>query len=91
MAKHDIFLVDGIIDDRIDKRIPSNDKGEVFELFAVEQILKDYDLSQEQLLDNSVDGRNDGGIDFIFYFVNGQLVADPSDFPYPKNNAIFEV
>ena len=90
MAKHDIFLVDGIIDDRIDKKIPSNDKGEVFELFAVEQILKDYDLSQEQLLDNSVDGRNDGGIDFIFYFVNGQLVADPSDFPYPKNNAIFE-
>ena len=30
MAKHDIFLIDGIIDDRIDKKIPSKDKGEVF-------------------------------------------------------------
>ena len=40
------ILVDGIIDDRIDRKIPSNDKGEVFELFAIKQILKNYNLSQ---------------------------------------------
>lgn len=91
MARNDIFLIDGIIDDRIKNKIPSSDRGEVFELFAVEQLLKDYDLSQKQLLNNSVDGENDGGIDFIFYFVNGQLVSEPEDFIFPKSNVDFEV
>lgn len=91
MAKHDIILIDGIIEDRIVQSFPSKDKGEVFEYLSAEQILKDYDLSYEQITENSVDGRNDGGIDYIFFFINGQLVSDIDSITYPRNNCDFEV
>lgn len=91
MAKHDIFLIDGIIDERIKQKYPSNDKGEVFEYLAAEQILKDYDLSHDQINEGCVDGHNDGGIDYIFFFINGQLVTDVASFPFPKNNSELEV
>lgn len=90
MAKHDIILIDGIIEERVAQAFPSTDKGEVFEYLSAEQILKDYDLSYEQIMDNSVDGQNDGGIDYIFFFINGQLINDPKTFVYPRNNCEFE-
>jgi hypothetical protein len=49
MAKNDSILIDGIISQRAADRKPSEDKGEVFEYFAFEQILKEYDLSEEEL------------------------------------------
>ena len=74
MARNDIFLIDGIIDDRIKNKIPSSDRGEVFELFAVEQLLKDYDLSQKQLLNNKLD-KTDGGTITGNVTVSGSLTA----------------
>jgi hypothetical protein len=49
MAKNDTILLDGIIAKRIEDSLPSKDKGEVFEYFAFEQILKDYDLSADEI------------------------------------------
>jgi hypothetical protein len=48
MAKNDKILIDGIIDDRIESKIPSDKRDEVFEYFVFEQLLKDYDLSKEE-------------------------------------------
>lgn len=70
MAKNDKILIDGIIDERVENKIPSDKRDEVFEYFAFEQILKDYDLSHEELISGSVDGRNDGGIDGFYIFLN---------------------
>ena len=71
MAKNDLVLLDGILDDYVARGITPADSGEAFEYFATEQILKDYALSKEQLLSGSVDGRNDGGIDEFFILVKG--------------------
>tara|TARA_R110001583_G_scaffold82363_1_gene218577 strand:+ start:3960 stop:4133 length:174 start_codon:yes stop_codon:yes gene_type:complete len=49
MAKNDKILIDGIIDDRIEIKLPSTKRDEVFEYLAFEQILKDYDLSKEEI------------------------------------------
>ena len=57
MAKNDVLLLDGIIDDRISSRTPSDDRGEAFEFFAFEQILKDYDLSPKDIASGSVNVR----------------------------------
>lgn len=74
MAKNDIILIDGILDDYKDN---TKEKiGEIFENFSIEQILKEYDLSEEELTTGIVDGGNDGGIDGIFYFVNNRLIVD---------------
>ena len=72
MAKNDVVLIDGILDDyRMGKDI-----GEKFEYFSIEQILKDYDLSEEELETGIVDEGNDGGIDGIYYFLNDRLIYE---------------
>ena len=62
MAKNDSILLDGIIDQRLADGLPSADRSEVFEYFCFEQLLKDYDLSQDEIESGWVDGRDDGGV-----------------------------
>ena len=38
MAKNDTLLIDGILDDRIAQKLPSDKRDEAFEYFAFEQI-----------------------------------------------------
>jgi hypothetical protein len=91
MAKNDSILIDGIIAQRAVDGLPSRDKGEVFEYFSFEQILKDYDLSDEEMETGSIDGRHDGGIDGFFIFVNGHLVSDTSVISWPRSHAQIDV
>lgn len=91
MARNDKILLDGIIDDRISRLIPSSRRDEVFEYLAFEQILKDYDLSHEEIEICTVDGRNDGGIDGFFILVNGILLIDPESFVWPRTGSELEV
>ena len=87
MAKNDSILIDGIIAQRVSEAVPSADKGEAFEYFSFEQILKNYDLSEEEFDVGWVDGGHDGGIDGFYIFVNGHLVSDVGTFPWPKSHA----
>lgn len=87
MAKNDVILIDGILEERIENSFPSQNIDEVFEYFTYEQLLKNYDLSKDEILAGSVDGRKDGGIDAIFVFVNGHLIDDVSLFNFPKAKA----
>ncbi|MBA6407907.1 AIPR family protein [Pseudoalteromonas sp. 5Ae-yellow] len=91
MAKNDKILIDGIIDDRVEIKLPSTKRDEVFEYLAFEQILKDYDLSKEEIEHGSVDGRNDGGIDGFFILVNGHPLVDPESFSWPRAGSQLEV
>lgn len=87
MAKNDRLLLDGIIDDRISLRLPSEKRDEAFEHLAFEQILKDYDLSTDEILEGTIDGRGDGGIDGFFVLINGHLLQDPESFHWPRTNS----
>ena len=87
MAKNDVLLIDGIVDERVEIKLPSDRRDEAFEYLAFEQILKDFDLSREEIETGSVDGRNDGGIDGFFILVNGHLLVDPQSFIWPKSGA----
>ena len=87
MAKNDRLLIDGIIDDRIAAHLPSDKRDEAFEYFAFEQILKDHDLSRDEILHGVVDGRQDGGIDGFFILVNGHLLQDPESFVWPRSSS----
>ena len=87
MPKNDMILLDGILDTRVEENIPSNQRDEAFEYLVYEQVLKDYDLSKDELLSGSVDGKDDGGIDAIYIFINGHLITDMSTTFWPKSNA----
>lgn len=89
MAKNDVILLDGILNERA--KSETLDRGELFELFAFEQILKSYDLTRTELEHGWVDGHNDGGIDGFYTFVNGSLVTEPSKFQWPKKNVRIDV
>ncbi|MDP9993724.1 hypothetical protein J2W28_004185 [Variovorax boronicumulans] len=84
MAKNDKVLLDGIVDDRVGIKLPSGKRDEAFEYLAFEQILKDFDLSRDEILAGSIDGRQDGGIDGFFILVNGHLLQDPEAFVWPR-------
>ncbi len=91
MAKNDIVILNSLIDDRVASLAPSSKRDEVFEFFAAEQILKDLNLSTEQISKCSVDGRNDGGIDYVLILINGNLLVEENDDYLPKSNVEMEV
>jgi len=91
MARNDAFLLDGIIDERVENKIPSDRRDEAFEYLAFEQWLKAYDLSSEEILFGSVDGRDDGGIDGFYIFINGHLLTDVEGFSWPRSGSLLEV
>jgi|ERR1039458_5306551 hypothetical protein len=91
MARNDVVLVDSIVQERLKEGFPSKQLDEVFEYFTFEQVLKDFDLSRDEIELGWVDGRDDGGIDGFFVFVNGNMLQDPTTFQWPKRNAEIEV
>ncbi len=77
MARNDKILLDQIIAELA--RDKNSNIGNVFEYFGISQLLKDYDLSSDELELGMVDGRDDGGIDGWYTFVDGILVGDTED------------
>lgn len=95
MAFNDFVLIDGIIDDIMDNegKCKSDPKlrGGVFERLAISELLKPYDLTIEQLNNGLVDGGDDGGIDGLFVFVNGNYISDKADYQLPRENGKLEI
>lgn len=90
MAKNDKIIIDSIIDERLWKT-PWADRGSIFEQFSYEQLLKNYDLTDDELQDGNVDWRNDWWIDGFFMFINGHYLADLEDFTFPKSGISIEI
>lgn len=61
------------------ERAPTLSEAEFFEVFSAEQLLKDYELSYDELQDGIVDGEHDGGVDSFFAFSNGELITEDFD------------
>jgi hypothetical protein len=91
MAKNDVILLDGIIDGRVAERLPSDQRDEVFEFFVLEELLKDYDLSRDDLEEGWIDGDGDGGIDAFYVLINGILLDESADFVWPRSDAAIDV
>jgi AIPR protein len=50
--------------------------SEFFEIFAAQQVLKDRDLSDNEILAGNIGNGNDGGVDGLYFFINGKLILD---------------
>ena len=51
-----------------------SDINTFFEFFAASQVLKNYNLSDEEIENGVVGGGNDGGCDGLYIFLNDELV-----------------
>ncbi len=74
--KHDIVTLEQIIDRFRRERFPNMKPDRYFEHFVAEQILKERDLSDAQLLAGNTGGPDEGGIDALHLFVNGDHIDD---------------
>ena len=62
-------------------RYPTLPVSEAFERFSIRQILKDADLSDDELESGIVAGGDDGGVDGMYFFVNRVAIQDETDLP----------
>ncbi len=70
---------------------PKLTANEYFEIFTAEQVLKDFDLSYDELEAGVVGDGGDGGIDGIYVFTNGELVQEDSDLSNLKKDVTVEL
>ena len=67
--------------------MPKLAADKAFELYAIEYILRDADLSDEETKSGWVGGVDDGGIDGLFFFINRVLIQEETDPPVPAISA----
>lgn len=65
--------------------------SDYFELFTASQILKDYDLSWEEIESGIVGDGGDGGIDGFFMFLNGELIREDTEIPSGQREISIEL
>jgi len=84
-----------ILNTLLEQQKASLDSGlkedEYFNLFVTEQVLKNYELSYDELQDGIVDNGGDGGIDSIYTFVNSELIQRDSELIDGKRNSVIDV
>ena len=91
MATNDQIILDQALDQERARRVPSASKSNFFEMYVVEQLLKDADLSDEEIESGLVGDGGDGGIDGIYVFANGDLVREDFDASSLKKSVVLEV
>jgi hypothetical protein len=69
------------------ERVPHLSISDAFERYAVEQVLKDADLSDDEIDSGLFGGADDGGVDGMYLFVNRVLMQPDSDVPDPAITA----
>lgn len=86
MADNSQQILDEVLSQQRQDLIPEISEQDYFEVFCAEQILKDFDLSYEEIQSGVVDGEHDGGVDSIYAFVNGELIYEDFDTsPFKKD------
>jgi hypothetical protein len=84
----DRMVLEEVLKQHKDSRAPALSADKFFEVFSVDQILKDYDLSYDSILAGIFDGQNDGGIDWAYILVNDAVVSVDEEFVLPERGEI---
>ena len=76
---NDQIILEQIIKERSAEYGEQLSFSDYFEIYTASEILKDYDLSYEDISSGMVGNGGDGGIDSIFTFVNGELLKEDTE------------
>jgi hypothetical protein len=82
---NEVLLLDQRVTQAQANSYPELTSQEYFLINAVDTILRRRGLSSRQIEDGIVDGSDDGGIDAVYLFANGQLIEDKGDLPASEN------
>jgi AIPR protein len=87
---NDQIILETVLLQARQSRAPELSESDYFEIYVAEQVLKDFDLSDEEVSSGIVDGGGDGGIDSLYTFVNGESAHEDSDFSGLKKDVAIE-
>jgi len=79
MTNNDLVLLDTALAEAQSARDTLLPGDVAFELFSCEQVLRDYDLSRDEIEAGRVGGGRDGGLDGIYVFLSDTLLAEDAD------------
>ena len=79
MVDNELVLLDQVLQQRQNERPAPLKDDDAFEVFACEQVLRDGDLSAEEVAMGVVGGGNDGAIDGVYVFLGDALLSEDSD------------
>ena len=91
MLTNDQVVLLDYLTQRRETEAPGTSESEYFELFTAGEILKDYDLSWDEIEAGIVGGGSDGGIDSVFLFVNGTLIQEDTDVSIFKSDVCIDL
>jgi hypothetical protein len=69
------------------ERLPTAPTDKAFERYCAEQILKDYELSDEEITSGACGGTNDGGVDGMIFFAGRKLMGPQVNVPEEASSA----
>lgn len=78
MANNDVIVLNSILEQKQKEVGAGLKEDEYFEIFVFEQLLKDFDLSYEELMIGKTGASDDGGIDGFFLLINNETVNEES-------------
>ena len=81
MAANDVLALNANFETWRKERMPQPQAGapNPFEYYCVDQFLKRFGVSDDELLSGLVGGGQDGGVDALYFFVNRRLVEEDTD------------
>src|SRR5437763_14185715 len=78
MGANDVIALNANFADWQARRMPGLARVDAFEYYCVDQFLKQFAVSDDEVLAGLVGGGNDGGADGAYFFVNRRLVQEES-------------
>lgn len=91
MATNQQILLETLLSQQKDNLEETLGADDYFHLFVTDQILKNYELSYDEIKEGIVDNGGDGGIDSIYTFVNTELVQRDTELIDGKRSSIIDV
>jgi hypothetical protein len=91
MNSSKLAILNEVLKQKKNEIAPQLSDDDFFNLFSCEQILKDFDLSYDELNDGIMEGGNDGGNDAIYTFINGELLEEDTDYNGLKKDIVIDL
>ena len=91
MPTNNQILLDGVLKQSQSEIDPGAKPDNFFEFFTAQQVLKDFDLSYDEIESGLVGNGGDGGIDGFYLLVNGDLVQEDSNYDYLRKEIIIDL
>lgn len=91
MSSNDQVILDEILQKNKREIAQECDDSYYFELFTAEHILKDLDLSYDEIKSGIIDGGGDGGIDSMYLLINGENIEEDTELDKFKGDISIEL